>query len=68
MFFPEIQAAYSRNTINPEIDHVYPSEATSSKMSTTSSLGLSAHGEAAPPLGAKTEEIVRGIAFKVSCV
>ena len=38
----------------------------SSRMSTSSSLGLSAQGEAAPPLGAKTEEVVRGIAFKVS--
>merc|ERR1711988_1284739 len=37
----------------------------SSRMSTSSSLGLSAQGEAAPPLGAKTEEVVRGIAFKV---
>ena len=36
-----------------------------SKMSTSSSIGLMAQGDAAPPLGGKTEESIRGIAFKV---
>ena len=47
-----------------------PSAATSlseelSKMSTSSSIGLMAQGEAAPPMGGKTEESIRGQMFKV---
>jgi len=47
-----------------------PSAATSlseelSKMSTSSSIGLMAQGEAAPPMGGKTEESIRGQIFKV---
>ena len=36
-----------------------------SKMSTSSSIGLMAQGEAAPPMGGKTEESIRGQMFKV---
>nr|APS85776.1 extracellular regulated MAP kinase 1 [Paracyclopina nana] len=43
-------------------------ESEASKMSTSSSLGISARADpltGAPPLGAKNEEVVRGIPFKV---
>ena len=58
---------FSSNSFS-ELSSVSTSESSAdySKMSTTSSLGLAAKGEAAPPLGAKNEEVVRGIPFKVS--
>ena len=37
-----------------------------SKMSTSSSIGLASKSEAAPPSGAKVEEVVRGNSFRVS--
>ena len=50
-----------------------PSAATSlseelSKMSMSSSIGLMAQGEAAPPMGGKTEESIRGQIFKVQLI
>ena len=73
---PSVSSAPPLSSSSVEFSSVTSAEAgaeaagssNSSRMSTSSSLGLSAQGEAAPPLGAKTEEVVRGIAFKVSIV